>query len=230
MTPPQKYFANTARTRAIRSSSSAASSVGVRPQAAGQAAQIARRDDRLRADREEPQPQRRPPEQRRSRRAAPRASPSATSRSSTAAVDVVRISGSAAWRSWPSADQQLDVHDSARIEVQVARAVRHLAALALDPPPHAAEIGPEARRRRPADRRPASSAPARARRAPPPARRSRRCAPARARPAPRRRPPRGGSARTTPRRSPAAPARPTGAGGCRPDRGAPPPASPPSWR
>ena len=58
----QKHRANTARTRAIRSSSSAASSVGRRAQAAGQRRQIARRDDGLRAVEQQPQPQRRPPE------------------------------------------------------------------------------------------------------------------------------------------------------------------------
>ena len=163
----------------------------------------------------------------RSRRSSDRGQPSATRRASAAAVDVVADAGIGGVLQLAERDQELDVHDAARIEAQVARPGGHAPALGLDARAHAAQVGDEARlveRAVEGDRR--QLAP----RAAPAARRPRCCrrrARAAAPPAPSPPPRRGGSARTRSTTSPAAPARPTGAGACRPCRGAPPPASPP---
>ena len=114
-----------------------------RPQAAGQRRQIARRDDRLRPVEQEPQPQRRSPEHGVvvAQRGGPPERHQSFEHSRRRRGADLRIGGVA---QLAERDQQLDVHDSARIELEVTRALRHLPALALHPPPHAAEIGPKA--------------------------------------------------------------------------------------
>ena len=220
-----------ARTRAIRSSSSAASSVGGRPQAAGEHRQIARRDDVLGAVEQQAQPQRRAAQRRVVVAQRLPASPARPAARARRRVVVTRTPGSAACAQLAERDQELDVHDAARIEAQVARARRHAPALASRRAPRT--------RRRSATKRCSSNGrsnaiarqrASRVARAAPARRCCRRRARAAAPPAPSRPPRRGGSARTRSRTSPAAPARPTGAGACRPCRGAPPPASPPSPR